>query len=95
MKTIHKYQITRIKNCTTSLAMPSGAEILSAHLLNGAIFVWALVDPEAPALQRNFEVIATGEIVGDEPRVFIGTVFSNDGAYVMHVFERTRTLSLT
>ncbi len=74
--------------------MPRGARILSAVLDRGYdIFLFALVDPEAPPEPRGIMVIGVDtEMEYPSSARFIGTVFSHPdlrGAEVhcFHVFE--------
>lgn len=94
MKTIHKYPIQIAKRQT--VVLPAGAQILTAGLQRGELFVWALIDPEkAPSVERRIEVVGTGFSMFDSTRKHIGTVLSEaaviDGmmasAFVWHVFE--------
>lgn len=68
------------------IPIPADAEILSVAVQRGNICVWALVDPDRPALIRKIEVIGTGHpMETGVSRKFIGTVIAEP--FVWHVFE--------
>lgn len=83
MKTIYKYTVPIAES---EVEMPQGAQILSAELAapRQCIFVWAVVDTDAPLENRRLAVRGTGNPL-DEVGAFIGTV--QDPPYVWHVFE--------
>ena len=69
--------------------MPVEARVLSAHAQGDDIYVWALVNLEAPVKQqRLFNVYGTGNPIQSDPGIFIGTVMLDGGSLVFHVFER-------
>lgn len=84
---IYKY-ILRATGEQTVL-MPVGARILSAGNQFDEVFIWALCDPEKPLEGREVYVFGTGWEMPDniQTRSFIGTVISDGGNYVWHVFE--------
>lgn len=69
--------------------MPEGAQILSAQIQHGELYVWAVCDSDAPRLQRSFRIIGTGhEIDFDLDRArYINTFQLHDGALVFHIYE--------
>lgn len=83
---IWKYPITILEEQTVE--MPIGARILSVQMQGGGLVLWALVDPEANREKRRIAVHGTGHPVDiAETRHFIGTVQTNGGALVWHVFD--------
>lgn len=86
MKTIWKYSV---EHGISTLEMPEGARILSVHNQGGKPVMWALVDPDAPTVQRKFLLAGTGHGVSEDPTdlVFLGTVLIMDGCVVWHIFE--------
>lgn len=66
-------------------AMPTGAEVLCVQLQKGQPCVWALVDEQAPVVQREFNWRGTGHPMGNAGR-YVGTVQLADGALVFHLF---------
>ena len=87
MRTIHKFLIPhRITNSPVNY-MPRGARPLSVGMQGQGLYVWALVDTEAPAAEHMFAVRGTGNEIKPEVEQgdFIGTVF--DGPFVWHVFS--------
>lgn len=71
-----------------NLLMPEGAEILTAQVQEGGLFLWALVNPAAPAQRRVIEILGTGFEIADAERKHIATAQMADGSLVWHVFER-------
>lgn len=71
------------------IEMPEGAEILTAQMQYGKLCLWALVDcePELPKLNREIEIIGTGNSIIEAPRRYIATV--QQDIFVWHIFERT------
>ena len=71
------------------LEMPSGARILSIDAQNGKPFLWALVDPDAPKVQRRFLTAGTGHPLHDSVSgaAFVGTFQLHGGALVFHLFD--------
>ena len=83
---IYKYQFG-IKSLQ-HIEIPLGAKILSVQAQRGALCLWALVDPDPGAVTRAhpIRVYGTGHPCDEDPRNFIGTVQTNEGALVWHVF---------
>lgn len=72
-----------------TLTMPEGAEILSVQDQDGALCLWALVDPQAPMVERLIEVFGTGHPIPTNmgiSRNYLASV--QQGRFVWHVFER-------
>lgn len=70
--------------------MPAGAKVLYAREQWREVCVWALVDVDAPAVQRVFWVYGTGQdIYGDKPTnaKYVGSAHLHGGALVFHVFD--------
>ena len=84
MKTIYKYSIDPLFRTM----LPEGAKVLSVGSQGSGMFLWALVDPNAPKVERTFDVYGTGHTVDyHDGMEFIGTVMMEGGALVFHVFE--------
>lgn len=81
--TIWKY----ILRSNITLEIPKGAHILSVHVQDGSVCMWAKVDPTADTESRKFMVVGTGDDIPAESTIFIGTVLMHDAALVFHVFE--------
>lgn len=83
---IYKYMLG-IRD-TQTVPMTTGARILSAQVQDGAVCVWAIVDPSKPQVQRVIEMRGTGHnahAVADLP--FIDTVQVAGGSLVFHLFD--------
>lgn len=90
-RVIHKFTLNFTG--TTTVRLPSGWKILSAHAQRNFVCVWVEVVEGAPdPLDTRcvlFEVFATGESMPHDPlRVFLGTVLLDNGAIVLHVYYR-------
>jgi len=66
--------------------MPQGACVLSVGEQGDAIVAWAIVDPDAPMVQRDISGFPTGCLAPPATAVFIGTVQRRDGL-VFHFFD--------
>lgn len=93
MKTIWKYEVKPWG--IFRLRMPTDAKVLSVGRKPEGVFLWALVDPNEPEVERAFYSAATGEELPpkvDENR-YIGTFqvpANSDPDYptlVFHLFE--------
>lgn len=62
MKVIYKYRLPFQEK--SKISMPRGANIIRVDGLDGAIWVWAVVDTEQPLVDREFSLFKTG---GDMP----------------------------
>lgn len=84
---IFKYEIQHSR----PVVMPKGAVVLSAGQQADKLFVWAMVDPDAPLEQRSIAAFYTGDDVAGQPHLlyqrFLGTVHTHGGALVHHIFE--------
>lgn len=66
--------------------MPRGAVLLTVAAIRDEPFVWAIVDPDAPLVDRELSVRGTGHELG-EVGGYIGTFTLADGHLVFHVFD--------
>lgn len=89
--TIWKYPLA-VEDYVT-LSLPKGARILSVQTQRGLPQLWALVDADAPTVQRRFRVFGTGHALpnGVIFDTYLGTFQLHDGALVFHLFEDERT----
>ena len=83
-RVVWKYQLAL---GSTVVTMPHDSDVLTVAEQHGAVCLWALVDRDAPMVQRTFRVVATGEPFDAADLVFTGTVLMQGGAFVVHVFE--------
>lgn len=79
--TVYKYQLSQ--DCT--IGLPDRAEILSAHSVDGEVFIWVRLNPALLPVPRRFMFFGTGHAIPDIALRFIGTVLMH--ALVFHVFE--------
>ena len=96
MKTIWKYEVREYQ--WHQISMPVGAKVISVHIQNDKVCIWAEVDTEAKGKEGIWiEIIGTGDEVPDvsdsacvkakwHEREFIGTVLNS--AFVWHVYQR-------
>lgn len=86
MYRIYKYAVPLIGGFT--LELPKYANILHIAEVNGTIYLWARVDPEAPMVQREFRIFATGQdLPNDNNILYLKTIIMHGGALVWHLFE--------
>lgn len=86
MKTVHKYPLS-FALPDQSLIMTPGP-IVQVAMQHNELQLWAIVDTEADLVSRDFSIIGTGHAAPDDGR-HVGS--AQDGAFVWHVFETTRT----
>lgn len=87
MKTIYKYPL-KIQDKQT-VSIPMGAQILSVQVQDEVVCLWALVDPELPKKEFEFQMLGTGHDAShiNANYLHIGTVQLDDGNLVFHVFR--------
>lgn len=73
------------------ILIPRGAKILTVQMQDHAICAWALVDQNAPMVNRKFRIAGTGhQLVIEGTAVemqYVGSVQQLGGALVWHVFD--------
>lgn len=74
---------------TFTLTMPARAMLLSVQMQEGAPMIWALVEPDAPHVERHFRVAGTGHPITEDIAYVLGTfqVPNEWQTLVFHVFE--------
>ena len=75
-----------------SVMMPRGARVLAAQPQGSELFVWALVRPGLPLVERRFRIAGTGHPIEGVVE-HISTIQMQEGALVFHVFERDPVLT--
>lgn len=91
LKKIFKYEldIVGIQN----ISMPNGAKVISAHLQNGKICIWALVDEMASKKEKQIAIIGAGHKISipinDFEFYFVGTVVFSS-LLTFHVFANNK-----
>lgn len=85
MKTIWKYEL-ELKD-KTEITMPKNAEVVACESRMGSIFIWSIVDPEAPLEKRVFRLLESGFPIKSN-LIYIGTNF--DDLHVWHLFEEIK-----
>lgn len=85
MKTVWKF--TMAVTDRQVLNMPAGAQLLDVQMQGDDPCLWALVDPEADRLPRQFRIAGTGHKLPADPGRYVATFQMNHGALVFHVFE--------
>lgn len=63
MKAIHKYQLGMAEKA--SVTMPQGAAIIRVDGIDGFLYLWAVVDTDAPMVRRDFLLFKTGAPMPD------------------------------
>ncbi|GAA4845684.1 hypothetical protein GCM10023201_41330 [Actinomycetospora corticicola] len=87
--TVYRYRL-RVQP-TEDVAMPAGARVLSVQRRDhgdGAVDLWAEVDPEQPDATIRVQLVGTGwaEIPAQPPARYVGTVQLGDGFVILHAY---------
>ena len=87
---IFKYRLPFMEVATVD--MPVGAKIIRIDGLDGALWIWAIVDPEAKTETREFRLFKTGsdmpaDIIENYTYLGCGAIFIQM-ELMMYVFER-------
>lgn len=86
MKVVWKYPI-EIEDAFT-VELPAGAKILTAQTQGTVPTFWALVNPDAPKVERAFRFFGTGHQHPDERfGCYVGTCQIFGGSLVFHLFD--------
>lgn len=85
MKTVWKFPLETMDRARVS--MPYGSQILSFQSQYNVATIWALVDTNAPMVEREFLMVGTGHQHPVDAGAFIGTFQVSEGMFVFHVFE--------
>ena len=85
---VHKFEVPL--NDAPVVRMQEKAQILHFGAQNGCLYLWALVDAEAPLASREFVLRGTGQTL-DVPAMYVGTAMLYDGAFVAHLFDPVRS----
>lgn len=84
-KAVYKYALQTVGRFT--IDVPMDARFLHVAVQHGRIQLWALVDPSAPIEKRAIAVVHTGSVVLPPGAGYLGTVITDGGDYVRHVFD--------
>jgi hypothetical protein len=90
VKKIFKYRLPFMEVAT--IDMPKGAHVIRIDGLEGALWVWAVVDPEEATEKRTFNLFKTGaempdDILDSYNYLGCGAIFVQM-ELMMYVFER-------
>jgi hypothetical protein len=84
---VHKYEVPAAGRFAP-VPMPVAAEIIHADVQLGQIYVWALVDPDAPtSVSRRLGYFGTGQESIPLTARHVGTCIDRGPNLVWHVFE--------
>jgi hypothetical protein len=92
MNAIYKYQVlpwNDLRSGIREVMMPKDARILCASEQNGAVFLWAVIDPEAPDVKRIFDVVYTGHgcVAPTDPDWSYCTTIIHSSSLVLHLYS--------
>lgn len=62
----------------------TNAKVLTVGIIDGAVYLWAMVDPTTPRIMRKVHIICTGDECPCRYEDYVGTI--QDGVYIYHVF---------
>jgi hypothetical protein len=82
MRTVYKYMVMNFRGEHKRMLMPD-YEVVHVGAQEGNIYIWAIVDPDAPVSLAFFQVVGTGHPVPKGKHV--GSV--QDNGFVWHVFD--------
>ena len=94
MKAIYKYRLPFMEKAVVD--MPQDAEIIRIDGLDGALWIWAIIDTEAEIEAREFFLFKTGAEMPDDILDFeyqylgCGAIFIQM-ELMMYVFQKYRT----
>lgn len=91
MKSIWKYPLSIMDSQV--VVAPEGVEFLSVIEQGGMPMLYALVDINAPMASHEVQIRGTGHSVDEtflQSHVFLGTVSTNSGLLVWHIFIERR-----
>lgn len=88
MKAIHKFILPMKEESV--IEMPYKAKIINGENQEGFVAIWAIVDTEAPLVNRHFRLYKTGQSINEHPEhlKFVGRADIHVGMDLgMHIFE--------
>ncbi len=89
MKAIYKYRLPFQEKAVVS--MPEGADIIRVDGLEGALWLWAIIDTEGTLVDREFSLFKTGGEMPDNISEYnylgCGAIFIQM-ELLMYVFEK-------
>jgi hypothetical protein len=81
------YKYTLNSKVLNKIALPKDAIVIGCLLQNDTVVIYALVDNDIKDIEiRSFKVYATGEVINEDVKQFIGT-FVVCEYLVFHVYE--------
>jgi hypothetical protein len=87
----YKVPVGEVHGANSTISMPEGAQIVSVGTQWAEVWVWAIVDPQRPRVERRLGYFATGGQLPDWDYVGTAHIIGRDplagSAYVWHVFE--------
>jgi hypothetical protein len=71
------------------IPLTKGAKILSVAEQFGEVALWAICEPNSVIEERVIYIFGTGQLMPKDidSKTFLGTVVTDGGNYVWHVFE--------
>lgn len=85
MKTIWKFPLELTD--AQQVAIPSGAQLLTAQIQGQSLQLWALVDPAQPKHVHTIRIIGTGHPIEEDLGKYVATFQLRDGELIFHVFD--------
>lgn len=82
---IYKYSI--LFDQLVEIELPQDAQILTINAQDGALYLWALVEPQKETEVRYIEIFGTTDLMPNHKRRYINTFFTNNGKASYHAFE--------
>lgn len=89
IRVIYKYTLKVATN--QEIEMPANAQVLAVQGQNGNAVMWCLCDKADDIVPRTFTVITTGDSFNASHCEYVGTLQTDGGRFVGHVFEVLET----
>jgi len=86
MRTIYKYPLPLPVIGDEIIIEAPIRRILLVNVQRNQLYLWAEVDTDRPALRHHFRIVGTGHELTFPTDCPIGSVLSDEGKFVWHVF---------
>ena len=84
---IYKYQIP-ITDHIIEIELPDNSKCCDIQSQNNSIYMWCMVDINAPLIKRRYKIFGTGHTIENVENLhFLKTVQLENIGLVFHVFE--------
>lgn len=67
---------------------PANANLISVHVQRDQVCIWGEMDSDARPVSRKVYVMGTGQVLPPDRGRFLGTVVTEGGALIWHIYDR-------